>query len=60
MKRNVGKADRTFRIVAGVIGLGVGYYYQSWLGLIGLVPLLTGVMGWCGLYTLLGVNTCKS
>jgi hypothetical protein len=27
-------------------------------GYVGVVPLLTGLLGWCGLYTLLGLNTC--
>lgn len=59
MKRNAGTADRIVRIIIGIAALGAGYYFQSWLGLIGLVPLFTGLVGWCALYPMLGINTCK-
>lgn len=59
MKRNAGTADRIVRILIGIAALGAGYYFQSWLGLIGLVPLFTGLVGWCALYPMLGINTCK-
>lgn len=59
MKRNAGTADRIVRIIIGIAALGAGYYFQSWLGLIGLVPLFTGLIGWCALYPMLGINTCK-
>jgi hypothetical protein len=60
MKKNVGGADRTIRIVLGLAILGVGVYFKSWWGLIGLIPLLTGLFSYCGLYSLLGLSTCKS
>ena len=60
MKVNVGNTDRLLRIIAGIIIIGVGAYYQSWWGVIGLVPLLTGLFRFCPLYTMLGTNTCKS
>ncbi len=59
MKRNVGKTDQVVRIVLGVIIAGVGIIYQSWWGLVGLVPLLTAITGTCGLYSAFGINTCK-
>lgn len=59
MKVNVGNTDRLLRITAGIIIIGVGVYYQSWWGIIGLVPLLTGLFRFCPLYTMLGTNTCK-
>ncbi|GAB4180330.1 MAG: DUF2892 domain-containing protein [Calditrichia bacterium] len=59
MKCNVGKFDRIFRIILGLVILAVGYYYQSWWGLVGLVPLLTAAIGWCPLYVPFGVKTCK-
>ncbi len=59
MKTNVGNTDRLLRIVAGVVVLGLGLYFQSWWGIIGLVLLLTGVFRFCALYTMLGMNTCK-
>jgi hypothetical protein len=50
------------RVVRVVLGLGllslVFVGPQSWFGLIGLVPLLTGAIGSCPIYTLLGFSTC--
>jgi len=61
MKTNVGGLDKTLRIVAGVAIIGAGVVTGSWLGAIGLVPLLTGLFGFCPLYPILGINTgcCK-
>lgn len=50
MVANVGKHDRLIRIVVGIIILGVGLYYNSYWGLIGLVPLATAYMRWCPAY----------
>ena len=58
MKVSEGKLDRTVRIVLGLVIIGLGFYYQSWWGAVGLLPLLTGLSGFCALYTLLGINTC--
>ncbi|MGO1251591.1 YgaP family membrane protein [Psychrobacter sp.] len=59
MNVNIGGIDRMLRIIAGVIIIALGVYYQSWWGIVGLVPLLTGVFRFCPLYTMVGVNTCK-
>ena len=59
MKCNVGKTDRAARIVAGLVFLGLGYYYQSWWGLVGLVPLTTGALAWCPVYIPFGIATNK-
>ncbi|MCG6928315.1 MAG: DUF2892 domain-containing protein [Acidobacteria bacterium] len=58
MKVNVGRTERLIRVVVGVVIVGVGVVYQSWWGAIGLVPLATGLTGWCPPYALLGINTC--
>ncbi len=61
MEHNVGTADRVIRIIIGIVLLGLVFVVDSparWFGLIGLVPLMTAMMGWCPLYTLLGVRTC--
>eukprot|EP01034_Spumella_vulgaris_P016875 gene16875-21516_t len=47
MKPNVGSIDRLLRIVIGLAVLGAGYYYKSWFGLIGIVPLLTATLRFC-------------
>jgi sulfite exporter TauE/SafE len=57
MNKNVGSLDRNIRIIAGVAIIAAGIYYQSWWGAIGAIPLLTGLLGWCPPYSLLGLNT---
>ena len=59
MKLNVGGLDRTLRIVAGLvlIALAATGLVGAW-GWIGIVPLLTGAIGFCPVYPLLGMNTC--
>jgi predicted PurR-regulated permease PerM len=62
-KVNEGRRDREARVVAGVILIAVGIAMMgTWgvvLGVIGLVPLITGLTGWCPLYALFKINTCK-
>jgi hypothetical protein len=59
MKLNVGGIDRILRIVAGLvlIGLTLTGTIGVW-GWLGVVPLLTGAVGFCPLYPLIGMNTC--
>ncbi|MHB8947897.1 MAG: YgaP family membrane protein [Rhodoferax sp.] len=59
MKTNEGGIDRILRIVAGLalIGLTLNGNIGVW-GWVGVVPLATGALGWCPLYTLLGINSC--
>lgn len=59
MTCNVGKGDRIFRVLAGIAIGVIGYIYQSWLGLIGLVPILTAIIGFCPLYWPFRINTAK-
>jgi len=61
MKANVGGIDKVLRIVAGLALLVFFFASESsmrWIGLIGIVPLVTGLFNFCPLYTLLGLNTC--
>jgi hypothetical protein len=60
MTKNAGTIDRTLRIVAGIalIALAATHTIGLW-GWIGVVPLATGLLGWCPAYTLLGIKTCK-
>lgn len=59
MKRNVGGIDRLLRIGAGLalVALAATGTVGAW-GWIGLVPLLTGAIGFCPAYPLLGLDTC--
>jgi hypothetical protein len=57
MKRDVGTADRIVRITAGLFLLIQATYYGHTWGFIGIVPLLTGAIGWCPIYGILGIST---
>jgi hypothetical protein len=60
---NVGGVDKLIRIVAGLGVLSLFFLLQGdarWLGLVGVVPLATGLVGYCPLYALLGLNTCAA
>jgi Protein of unknown function (DUF2892) len=58
-KLNVGGIDRVLRIVLGLTLIAVVFVGpQTPWGWIGVVPLLTGMMRTCPLYTLIGLNTC--
>lgn len=59
MTTNVGGADKVIRIVAGIVILGLGLAFKSYWGLVGLLPLLTGLVGFCPAYVLFGISTCK-
>lgn len=55
------RADRSARVVLGLVLLAlVVVGPKTWLGLVGLIPLLTGLIGFCPLYRLVGVRTCRS
>ena len=57
MKRDVGTADRIIRIGAGLFLLFQAAINGHIWGYIGIVPLLTGLIGWCPLYSMLGIST---
>ncbi|RLA75737.1 MAG: DUF2892 domain-containing protein [Epsilonproteobacteria bacterium] len=61
MKKNIGKIDKTIRIVLGLAIIAYGLMTESLLGLIGLVPLGTALISWCPLYPVCGISTaCKN
>lgn len=64
LAKNVGGLDRIARIVIG-LALIAGFFLNPeaslrWLYLIGIVPLATGLMQTCPLYSLIGLNTCPT
>lgn len=62
MKANIGSTDRAIRIVIGISVLSLYFFLEGgarWVGLIGLVPILTALINFCPAYSLLGMNTCK-
>jgi hypothetical protein len=60
MRVNEGTVDRVLRVVAGgvLVALTVTGNVGAW-GWIGIVPLLTGAVGMCPLYSVFGINTCR-
>ncbi len=61
MKQNVGGTDRVIRMILGLALLSL-YFLSTgtlhWVGLVGVIPLLTGAVGSCPLYSMLGFSTC--
>jgi len=50
--KNMSNSERVIRIVLGVVIIGWGVFEKSWWGAIGLLPLITGLIGFCGMYKL--------
>ncbi|MDP1740281.1 MAG: DUF2892 domain-containing protein [Polaromonas sp.] len=61
MKTNEGVLDRSLRVIVGLvlIGLAATGTVGLW-GYIGIIPLITGAVGMCPLYSLLGINSCPT
>jgi len=58
MSRNEGTIDRVVRIILGLALLSLVFVGpHTWIGLIGVVPLVTGLVGFCPLYRMLGLRT---
>jgi hypothetical protein len=66
MKINVGAIDRVVRVVVGLalIAFALGFVWSgtgwNWVGWIGVIPLATGAVGSCPLYSALGMSTCPA
>ncbi|MCB0213402.1 MAG: DUF2892 domain-containing protein [Anaerolineae bacterium] len=60
MKQNVGSIDRIVRILLGLVIIALGFYFNSWLGAIGIIPLFTATVSWCPLYMPFGLSTCST
>lgn len=60
MKRNLGTLDRVIRIVIGVALIAASAMGKiGWWGWLGVLPLVTALIGSCALYSMLGINTCR-
>ena len=58
--RNEGTADRVLRVTVGLVLLSLVFVGpQTLWGLVGLIPIATGLLGSCPAYTLLGMSTCR-
>ncbi len=61
MKVNVGGIDRVLRIIIGAVLIGLAATGTvGWWGWLGVLPLATGLIGWCPPYAMLGWSTCKT
>lgn len=61
MARNEGMLDRGIRIAIGLALLALVFVGpKSWYGIIGVIPLVTGLTGFCPLYRVLGIRTCAT
>jgi len=60
MKKNMSNLDRGIRIALGIVILSLIFFLSGgirWIGLLGLIPLVTGIFGFCPLYALLKIKT---
>ena len=61
MKANVGSIDRVLRVIVGLVLISLVFVGpQTPWGWIGVVPLLTALVGYCPLYSIIGIKTCKT
>jgi len=60
MACQMGEQDRLSRIAAGVILVGFAMISGNPVGWFGVIPLVTGIVGWCPFYEPLGINTCDT
>lgn len=63
MQKNVGSVDKVIRVIIGAGLLSLLFLLEppmKYIGLVGFVPLLTVLLGWCPLYTVLGINSCRT
>jgi hypothetical protein len=65
MSKNIGALDRVMRVIIGLVlvayAVPVGFSSTgwNWVGWLGVVPLLTAAIGFCPLYRVMGISSCK-
>ena len=57
MNKNIGNLDKTIRLIVGILIIVAGFLNDSLFGAIGLIPIITALVNWCPLYTILKINT---
>jgi cadmium resistance protein CadD (predicted permease) len=60
MDMNVGRTDQVLRLIGAAVIFALGCYFLSWWGLLGLIPLATGLSRRCPPYAMLGMSTCRT
>jgi hypothetical protein len=59
MKKNIHPAERVIRIIVGLLIASLAFWGpQNYWFLLGLIPVITGLVGWCPPYQMLGISTC--
>ncbi|MDM8561748.1 DUF2892 domain-containing protein [Candidatus Marithioploca araucensis] len=58
MKANIGIVDKALRAIIGLAIITAGFYFQTWWGAIGVIPLLTAMIGYCPAYSIIGFSSC--
>jgi Protein of unknown function (DUF2892) len=59
MQSNVGNKDKSVRIALAIAIGALGLFYQSWWGLLALIPFITGLISFCPIYKIFGFTTCN-
>ena len=59
MKCNVGKTDKIIRVIVGLVIIVIGFYFKSWWGAVGVIPIFTAAIGWCPVYLPFGISSSK-
>lgn len=60
MKKNIGLIERVIRVVVGAAIVSLAFVGpQTPWAYLGIIPILTGLVGWCPPYSLLGISTCS-
>ena len=57
MSCNVGDLERMLRILGGMSIIGIGLALPTWWGLLGIIPVVTGIIGWCPAYLPFNIST---
>jgi hypothetical protein len=60
MKCNVGKSERLIRLAAGLALIGVSILWGGYWAILGAVIMMTALVGWCPISSLMGISTCKT
>jgi uncharacterized membrane protein HdeD (DUF308 family) len=63
LKQNESSIDRIIRIIIGIVAISAGFFWltgpmQTVTDVIGVIALVTGIIGFCGLYKIFGISTC--
>jgi hypothetical protein len=59
LNKNVGEYDRKIRLIISMVIFGIGFYFNSLWGLLGIIPLYTGLVRICPIYSILGISTVQ-